>query len=89
MFYKSAAHLVSELSPEGAEPPAEEEGLSDGEAESHVKTEAPVIESDLTSGITAAFNAFKTQLEQHLTVSTHMVKKLLNIEWLINNFHGP
>ncbi|KAG8009696.1 Guanine nucleotide-binding protein G(s) subunit alpha [Nibea albiflora] len=55
-------HLASEGSPEGLEPPEEEEeeaGLCD----------EPVMEpkSDLTCGITAAFNTFKTELEQHFT----------------------
>ncbi|XP_074484368.1 synaptonemal complex protein 2-like isoform X2 [Sebastes fasciatus] len=44
----------TESLPEGAEPPEEEEPVM--EPESH-----------LTSGITAAFNTFKTQLEQHFT----------------------
>lgn len=94
VFYKSAVHLVSESPHEGAGPPEEEERLLDEEVESHVEREEPMIESgmeansDLTSGITAAFNTFKTQLEQHFTVSTHMVKKLL-IGLLINDFHGP
>lgn len=63
---KAAAHLVSEGSPEEVEPPEEEEaGLCD----------EPVMEpkSDLTCGITAAFNTFKTELEQHFTVSTHLL----------------
>ncbi|KAM8730890.1 synaptonemal complex protein 2-like isoform 4-T7 [Acanthopagrus schlegelii] len=49
---------TAEGSPEGAEPPEQEVG-----AESGVRGKEP--ESGLTSGITAAFNVFKTQLEQH------------------------
>lgn len=73
----SAAHLVSEGSPEGAEPPQEEVGLIDGVEESDIERKVTVIESgvepksDPISSITAAFNTFKTQLEQHFTVSTH------------------
>ncbi|XP_027136815.1 synaptonemal complex protein 2-like isoform X2 [Larimichthys crocea] len=51
---------LTEGSPEEVEPPEEEEaGLCD----------EPVMEpkSDLTCGITAAFNTFKTELEQHFT----------------------
>ncbi|GAA6234204.1 synaptonemal complex protein 2-like [Lates japonicus] len=57
---------VTECSPEGAGPSAEEEGLS-------IKKEGPVKkpgagpESHLTSDITTAFKTFKTQLEQHFT----------------------
>ncbi|XP_073344736.1 synaptonemal complex protein 2-like [Pagrus major] len=51
---------LAEGSPERAEPPEQEDG-----AESGARKKEP--ESDLTSGITAAFNAFKTQLEQHFT----------------------
>lgn len=54
---------MSQGSPEGAEPAAEEEaGLSGLVPEAEPK-------SDLTTGITTAFNAFKTQLEEHFTVS--------------------
>lgn len=69
----SAAHLVSVGSFEGAEPP-EEEGLIDRVEESKVPVVKSGVEpkSDLTSGITAGFNTFKTQLEQHFTVSTHI-----------------
>ncbi|KAM9337104.1 synaptonemal complex protein 2-like [Symphorus nematophorus] len=53
----------SEGSPEGAGPPQEEgEGLRDKSAVSHDERKA-----ELTSDITAAFNSFKTQLEQHFT----------------------
>lgn len=72
-------HLVSEGSPERAEPPEQED-----RAESGVRGKEP--ESDLTSGITAAFNVFRTQLEQHFTVRAHLVTDLLIIDYcLINN----
>ncbi|XP_034416577.1 synaptonemal complex protein 2-like [Cyclopterus lumpus] len=68
--------LPAESSNEGAGPPEEEEGLFDAGAP--VEGEEPLIElqveSDLTSGITAAFNNFKTQLDKHFTVSA--VKKM-------------
>ncbi|XP_023255112.1 uncharacterized protein LOC111649597, partial [Seriola lalandi dorsalis] len=64
---------MTDCSPEGAGPSAEEEGLICKGARSYVKGEEPVNElatepeSDLTSGITAAFKTFKTQLEEHFT----------------------
>ncbi|XP_051240901.1 synaptonemal complex protein 2-like isoform X4 [Dicentrarchus labrax] len=61
---------LTEGLPEGAEPPEEEEEeekLFDGGAEEGLERKAPIIESDLTSGITAAFNTFRTHLEQHFT----------------------
>lgn len=70
VWTESAAHLVSECSPEGAGPSAEEEGLSI-EKEGPVKKPGAGPESHLTLDITAAFKTFKTQLEQHFTVSNH------------------
>ncbi|XP_028428331.1 uncharacterized protein LOC114551487, partial [Perca flavescens] len=68
------AHLVmSQSSPEGAEPPGEEEGSISEEAGPSVKKVWPVKEPgaepkpELTSGITEAFNTFKSHLEQHFT----------------------
>ncbi|XP_035531705.1 uncharacterized protein sycp2l isoform X2 [Morone saxatilis] len=59
---------LTEGLPEGAEPPpAEEEKVFDGGAEEGLERKAPILESDLTSGITAAFNTFRTHLEQHFT----------------------
>lgn len=75
----SAARLVTEGPDEGPESPGEEEEL----IEESVERKVPVIESgvepksDMTTGITAAFNAFKTQLEQHFAVSTHTLKSIL------------
>ncbi|XP_044196334.1 synaptonemal complex protein 2-like isoform X2 [Thunnus albacares] len=66
---EESASALPEWPREGAEPSVEEEGPFDGGAESSVKREEPVNEpeSDLTSGITTAFKAFKAQLEQHFT----------------------
>ncbi|XP_067434245.1 synaptonemal complex protein 2-like isoform X5 [Thunnus thynnus] len=66
---EESASALPEWPREGAEPSVEEEGLIDGGAEPSVKREEPVNEpeSDLTSGITTAFKAFKAQLEQHFT----------------------
>ncbi|XP_041817839.1 synaptonemal complex protein 2-like [Chelmon rostratus] len=64
---------LEEGPPEGVGPPEQEAGLFNGGAESDVEKKEPIIESgmepesDLTSGITAAFNSFKIQLEQHFT----------------------
>ncbi|XP_042256126.1 synaptonemal complex protein 2-like isoform X4 [Thunnus maccoyii] len=66
---EESASALPEWPREGAEPSVEDEGLIDGGAEPSVKREEPVNEpeSDLTSGITTAFKAFKAQLEQHFT----------------------
>ncbi|XP_040922055.1 synaptonemal complex protein 2-like isoform X2 [Toxotes jaculatrix] len=65
---------MTERSPEGVGPSTDqEEELSGGGAGPRVKTEEPVktpeteVESDVTSGIAAAFKTFKTQLEQSFT----------------------
>ncbi|XP_035854076.1 synaptonemal complex protein 2 [Sander lucioperca] len=66
------AHLLmSQSSPEGAEPPGEEEGSPVEREGSPVEGAEPVkepgAEPQMTSGITAAFNTFKSHLEQHFT----------------------
>ncbi len=90
LFYEFPSHLSSDGSPEEVWPP-EEEGLRDGGVEAHVEREEP--QPDLTSGVRAAFHTFKTQLEQHLMVSTTMVNMWLlvvvvDIIWLINKFYS-
>lgn len=64
---------MSQSSPEGAEPPGEEEGSPVEREGSPVEGAEPVkepgAEPQMTSGITAAFNTFKSHLEQHFTVS--------------------
>ena len=66
---------------EGAESPEEEEEEEEEEQiKESVERQVPVLDSgaepksDMTADITAAFNAFKTQLEQHFAVSTHTLK---------------
>ncbi|KAL7373737.1 hypothetical protein ABVT39_013536 [Epinephelus coioides] len=57
----------SESSPKEAEPFEAGGGLLDDEGKGGAKESGVQPESELTSGITAAFNTFKTQLEQHFT----------------------
>ncbi|XP_049421469.1 synaptonemal complex protein 2-like [Epinephelus fuscoguttatus] len=57
----------SESSPKEAEPFEAGGGLLDDEGKGGAKESGVEPESELTSGITAAFNTFKTQLEQHFT----------------------
>lgn len=59
---------MSQGSPEGAEPAAEEEAQTE-EAELPGLVSGVEPKSDLTKGITTAFNSFKAQLEEHFTVS--------------------
>lgn len=61
----STAFLISVMSPEGVEPTLEEGLIDRGEKRKGVEQKL-----DLTSGIITAFNTFKTQLEQHFSVST-------------------
>ncbi|XP_039646756.1 synaptonemal complex protein 2-like [Perca fluviatilis] len=69
----TALLLLPASSPEGAEPPGEEEGSISEEAGPSVERAGPVKEPgaepkpELTSGITEAFNTFKSHLEQHFT----------------------
>lgn len=90
----AVAHLVPEHSPLG-EGPITEEGFFTEEAGLSVEMERPVnepgaeLQSDMTSGITAAFKNFKEQLEEHFTVSNQVNTKLWIIDTfidLINNF---
>ncbi|XP_060889737.1 synaptonemal complex protein 2-like isoform X1 [Labrus mixtus] len=67
--------VLIESSPEGVEPAEDEEelfeewtGPLEEKDESVVESEAEP-KSDLTSGVTAAFNTFKSQLEQNFTES--------------------
>nr|XP_040023051.1 synaptonemal complex protein 2-like [Gasterosteus aculeatus aculeatus] len=66
---EETASLVAESSWKGVGPP--EEGLFAAGAGSPVEGKRPVtelqVESDPTSGITAAFNNFKTELNKHFT----------------------
>ncbi|XP_078019029.1 synaptonemal complex protein 2-like [Epinephelus lanceolatus] len=57
----------SESSPKETEPFEAGGGLLDDEGKGGAKESGVEPESELTSGITAAFNTFKTQLEQHFT----------------------
>nr|XP_046227972.1 synaptonemal complex protein 2-like isoform X2 [Scatophagus argus] len=69
---------LTEGSTKGAESPEEEVGLSGGIEDSGVKMKGALmesgVESDLTSGIAAAFSTFKTHLEQHFTNCWHNVE---------------
>lgn len=91
-FYKSSSscHLVSESSWKGVGPP--EEGLFAAGAGSPVEGKRPVtelqVESDPTSGITAAFNNFKTELNKHFTVSGLAVEHNVIDIWLTISFHS-
>lgn len=62
---------MSQGSPEGVEP-AVEEGEEARTEEAGLALLVPGVEpkSDLTMGITTAFNTFKAQIEEHFTVST-------------------
>lgn len=74
----TSAHLDSEGLPEVAEPPGEKEGLiKDSAIEVPVKSGLEP-KSDLMSGITAAFNTFKTQLEDQFAVSTHTYRFIIS-----------
>lgn len=55
------------MSPEGVGPTLEEGLIDRGEKRKGVEQKL-----DLTSGIVTAFNTFKTQLEQHFSVSKTM-----------------
>ncbi|KAG7222983.1 hypothetical protein INR49_029205 [Caranx melampygus] len=63
--------VMTDCSPAEAGPSAQDEGLICEGVESYEKEEEPVNEPgvkallDLTTGITAAFKTFKTQLEEH------------------------
>ncbi|KAM6971550.1 synaptonemal complex protein 2-like [Tautogolabrus adspersus] len=72
---EESVSVLIESSPEGAEPAEDEEELfeewtgPDEEKDESVVESGAEPKSDLTSGITAAFNTFKTHLEQHFTES--------------------
>lgn len=61
---------MSQGSPEGVEPAVEEEEAQTEEAGPPVLVPGVEPKSDLTTGITTAFNTFKAQIEEHFTVST-------------------
>lgn len=64
------AHLVIDRSPEEPELSAEEAGPP---VDSETPEPRAVTESDLMYGITAAIKTFKAQLEEHFTVSNHIL----------------